>query len=92
MIPRMRTTIQLDDELFDQLRAQARKEKVSLTRLLNRALKAGLQAGSARPREQSAYCEQVHSMGVPRPTLDKAHSLAARLEDEGIVRRLEAQE
>jgi len=92
MIPRMRTTIRLDDDLIDQIRAQARKEKASLTRLLNRAVRAGLQAGSTHPREQSIYREQVHSMGVPRLTLDKAHSLAAKLEDEGIVRRLEPQE
>jgi hypothetical protein len=92
MIPRMRTTVRLDDELFDQLRAQARKEKVSVTRLLTRALKSGLQAGNAPPRDQPAYREQVHAMGVPRLTLDKAHSLAAKLEDEGIVHRLEAQE
>jgi len=88
----MRVTIRLDDDLFDQLKAQARKENVSQTRLLNCALKAGLQAVSARPRDQSVYREQVHSMGVPRLTLDKAHSLAAKLEDEGIVRRLEPQE
>jgi hypothetical protein len=82
MVPRMRRTVRLDDELFDQLRAQARKEKVSVTRLLNRALKAGLQAASAHPREQSAYREQVHSMGTPCFILDKALSLAAKLEDE----------
>ena len=92
MIPCMRVTIRLDDDLFDQLKAQARKENVSQTRLLNRALKAGLQAVSARPRDQSVYREQVHSMGTPCFTPDKALSLAAKLEDEGIVRRLEPQE
>jgi predicted transcriptional regulator len=43
----MRTTVRVDDELLAQLKAQARKENVSLTRILNRALKAGLQAGGA---------------------------------------------
>jgi uncharacterized Ntn-hydrolase superfamily protein len=92
MMPFMRTTVRVDDELLERLKAQARKENVSLTRLLNRTLKAGLQAGGARRSKQPAYCEQVYSMGVPRLTLDKAHSLAAKLEDERIVRRLEAQE
>ena len=88
----MRTTVRVDDELLERLKAQARKENVSQTRLLNRALKAGLQAVSARPRDQSVYREQVHSMGTPCFTPDKALSLAAKLEDEGIVRRLEPQE
>jgi uncharacterized Ntn-hydrolase superfamily protein len=92
MISRVRTTIRLDDELYEQLKAQAREGNVSLTRLLNRTLKAGLQAGGARRSKQPAYREQVHSMGTPCFTLDKALSLAATLEGEGIVRRLEAQE
>ena len=92
MMPGMRTTVRVDDELLERLKAQARREKVSLTRLLNRALKTGLQAVSARPRDQSVYREQVHSMGTPCFTPDKALSLAAKLEDEGIVRRLEPQE
>ena len=84
----MRTTIRLDDELFDQLKAQARKENVSLTRLLNRTLKAGLQAGGARPRKQPIYGERTYSMGAPRVALDKALALAAVLEDEEIVREV----
>ena len=84
----MRTTVRVDDELLERLRAQARKEKVSLTRLLNRALKAGLQAGGARRRAQPAYRERVHAMGAPRLVLDKALALAAALEDEEVVREL----
>ena len=84
----MRTTVRVDDELLERLRAQARKEKVSLTRLLNRALKAGLQAGGARRRAQPAYRERAHAMGAPRLVLDKALALAAALEDEEVVREL----
>ncbi len=87
----MRTTVRVDDELLEQLKAQARKEKVSVTRLLNRALKAGLAAGGARRRAPPAYHERVHAMGVPRlalDRLDKALALAAALEDEEIVREL----
>jgi hypothetical protein len=84
----MRTTVRVDDELLEQLKAQARKEGVSLTRLLNRALKAGLQAGRARRRAQPAYRERVHAMGAPRIALDKGLALAATLEDEEIVREL----
>ena len=84
----MRTTIRVDDELLERLKAQARKENVSLARLLNRTLKAGLQARGARRRKPPVYREQVHSMGIPRVALDKALALAAALEDEEIVREL----
>ena len=73
----MRTTVRVDDEILERLKAQARKEQVSLTRLLNRALKAGLQAGGARRRKQPAYRERVYAMGVPRLALDKALGLAS---------------
>ena len=84
----MRTTVRVDDELLERLKAQARKEKVSLTRLLNRALKAGLRAGGGRRRPQRVYRERVHALGVPRLALDKALALAATLEDQEIVREL----
>jgi len=84
----MRTTVRLDDTLLEQLKAQARKENVSLTRLLNRTLKAGLQAGGARRRKRPIYRERARSMGAPRVALDKALALAAALEDEEIVREL----
>jgi uncharacterized Ntn-hydrolase superfamily protein len=84
----MRTTVRVDDDVLDRLKAQARKEKVSLTRLLNRALKAGLDAGGARRRRQPVYRERVHAMGAPRVALDRALALASTLEDEEIVREL----
>lgn len=73
---------------FLRSKAQARKENVSLTRLLNRTLKAGLRAGGARRRKRPIYREQAHSLGAPRVALDKALALAAALEDEEIVREL----
>jgi hypothetical protein len=87
----MRTTVRVDDELFDRLKALARKEKVSLTRLFNRTLKAGLAASGGRRRPQPTYRERVHAMGAPRhplDNLDKALALAAALEDEEIGREL----
>jgi hypothetical protein len=84
----MRTTIRVDDDILDRLKAQARKERVSLTRLVNRTLKAGLDAGGDRRRRKPPYRERVHAMGAPRLALDKALALAATLEDEEIVREL----
>lgn len=88
MMPSMRTTVRVDDEILEQLKAQARKENVSLTRLLNRTLKAGLQAGGARRSKRPVYREQPHSMGTPRLALDKALVMAAMQEDEEVVRDL----
>ncbi|MEQ1727876.1 MAG: ribbon-helix-helix protein, CopG family [Vicinamibacterales bacterium] len=84
----MRTTVRLDDELLERLKAQARSENVSLTRLLNRALRAGLKVGAARRPSRRAYRERVHPMGAPRVALDKALALAGAFEDEDIVREL----
>lgn len=86
----MRTTVRLDDDLLEQLKAQARKENVSLTRIVNRALKAGLQTGALRRRAQPAFRERVYPMGSPRLALDKALALSAAFEDEEVVRELAA--
>lgn len=83
----MRTTIRVDDDLLEQLKAQALKEKTSLARVVNRALKAGLQAGRARPK-RPLYRERAQALGSPRISLDKALALAAALEDEEIARDL----
>ncbi len=84
----MRTTVRVDDELLEQLKAQARRENVSLTRLLNRALRAGMRAERSRPAKRRAYREQPHAMGAPRVALDKALALAAALEDGEVAREL----
>ena len=84
----MRTTVRVDDEVLEQLKAQARRENLSLTRLLNRTLRAGMQAARKRPAKRPPYRERVCAMGVPRVDLDKALAVAATLEDEEIVRKL----
>lgn len=85
----MRTTIRVDDPLLERLKARARQEKVSLTRLINRVLKAGLESGYGRRDKRRAYRQRVHAMGLPaRLPIDKALALAAALEDEEIVREL----
>ncbi len=81
----MRTTVRVDDELLEQLKARARTEKTSLTRLLNRTLRAGLKSGGGKRRvAQRVYREQTHQLGIPRVVLDKT----VALEDEEIVREL----
>lgn len=84
----MRTTVRVDDELLERLKAQARKENVTLSRLINRTLMAGLQAGTAHRPNRQIYRERTHALGAPRASLDKALALATALEDEEIVREL----
>ncbi len=84
----MRTTLRVDDELMRQLKSLARRENVSLSQLVNRVLRSGLQMGGARPRKRTRYRERVHSLGTPRVGLDKALAIAAAMEDEEIAREL----
>jgi len=83
----MRTTIRLDDELFERLKREAQRQNLSLTRFINRVIEAGLDAPPAPPRRP--FKQQVFSMGAPRVPLDKALALADRFEDEQIVGKMQ---
>jgi hypothetical protein len=87
-MPYMRTTIRIDDELLVKLKEEARKQNISLTRLLDRTLRAGMQAPRGPRRSRRRYREQTHAMGAPIITLDKALALAAVLEDKEIIRKM----
>ena len=84
----MRTTVRLDDELLEQLKVKARRENISLTRLLNRALRDGLRARKPAKHEKRRFKQKTQAMGVPKMDLNKALALAAALEDEEILREL----
>ena len=83
----MRSTVRIDDDLMTVLRARAQAEGLSLTRMLNRLLRAGLAASLRSPEERERYEEETARMGRPRFDLDKALALAADLEDEEIIRK-----
>ena len=65
-----------------ELEARAHAESVSLTRILNRTLRAGL--AKRKPDRQRArrFKQKTVSMGRPTVDLDKALALAAQLEDD----------
>lgn len=88
MMSCMRTTVRLDDELIEQLKTRARKENISLTRALNRALRDGLRAQRAAKPRRRPYREKPLPMGPAKVDLTKALALAAAWEDEEIVRKL----
>ncbi len=81
--------VRIDDELLERARARARKENVSLTRLLNRALRIGLdKSPQASGPKRARFRQKTHAFGAPRVALDKALALAAVLEDEEVAREM----
>ncbi len=83
----MRSTVRIDDDLMEALRARSEGEGLSMTRMLNRLLRTGLAAESGATR-RPRFRQATARMGRSRVDLDKALSLAAALEDEEIVRKL----
>ena len=83
----MRTTVRIEDDLLLELKDKATQEKSSLTRVLNRTLRAGLRSAQGAKRPRPRYHEKTHSMGAPRVDLTKALSLAALMEDDEILRK-----
>lgn len=81
----MRTTVRIDADLLAELKERARAAGTSLTELLNRVLRAGLEA--RRPGRRRVRIRTV-DMGTPKVDLDRALHVAAELEDEEILREL----
>jgi hypothetical protein len=84
----MRTTFRIDDDLLQELKERARKEKLSLTRLVNRVLRTGIRDDRRGAPRRTRYRESTQAMGVPRVDLRKALAVAAALEDEEILRKM----
>ena len=70
-----------------ELKERARRENVSITRMLNRLLREGIQA-SRNKRPKKVYKEKTIAMGAPRVDLDKILTLASNFEDEEILRKM----
>lgn len=79
----MRTTVRIEDDLLNQLKQAASQADVSLTAIINQTLRKGLTAKQkAVAKDVSEYREKTYSMGKPLVDLTKALSLAAALDDE----------
>jgi hypothetical protein len=85
-MPPMRTTVTLDPDVAEQLKALARRRNLSFKAALNSTVRAGLavERGGGRP-----YQAPARPMGL-RPGVDLTHALrlADALEDEESVRKL----
>jgi plasmid stability protein len=83
----MRTTLTLDPDVEAKLRALARERRMSFKAAVNSVLRRGLaeERPAARP-----FAVAARSMGLkPGIDLDRALTLAAELEDDETVRKLE---
>ena len=84
MLP-MRTTLRLDDDLFRELKKRASREGLTLSELVNLALRQTFQT-EKRPRR--AFRQKTRDLGRPAFDVTKANAVAAGLEDEAILRKL----
>ena len=82
----MRTTVTLDPDVSEQLKAVARQRNVSFKTALNDAVRAGLAAERGGKRR---FKVEPRAMGPAKVDLTHALRLAADLEDEEILRKLE---
>jgi hypothetical protein len=83
----MRTTVTLDPDVAAKLKVVARERGISFKQALNQAVRAGLASGR---RAGKPFQQYTQPMGLrPGLSLDKALSLAAALEDEETLAKLE---
>ena len=83
----MRTTLTLDPDVADRLRALARERGLPFKQVVNAVLRRGLGDGLGT---REPFRIEARALGLrPGVDLDQALELAARLEDEEILRKLE---
>jgi Ribbon-helix-helix protein, copG family len=82
----MRTTVTLDPDVVAELKELARQRGVSFKEVLNDAVRAGLAAGTTARTYRLPTARLELRPGV---SLDGALRLAAAMEDEETVRKLE---
>ena len=87
MMPAVRTTVTLDDDLVAVLQQLASERGASFKDVLNATVRAGLQPPT---REHPPFRMPTRRLGLrPGVDVDRALRLAADLEDEEVVRKLE---
>lgn len=82
----MRTTVTLDSDTEQLVRARMAAEGVSFKRALNDAIRDGARD---RPRPDS-FSMTTFDLGEPTPDLTHALRVAADLEDEAVLQRMRA--
>ncbi len=80
----VRTTVTLDPDAEQLVRARMIERGVSFKQALNDLIREGV----PRHRQPAAFATRTASLGAPSVNLDQALRLAADLEDEEIVRKM----
>jgi antitoxin component of RelBE/YafQ-DinJ toxin-antitoxin module len=81
----MRTTLRLDDDLLIELRKRASKQGLTLSEVVNLALRHSL---TTPKRSRRPFRQKTRDLGRASFDLTKANAVAASLEDEAILRKL----
>jgi hypothetical protein len=90
MMPTMRTTLTIDDDLAALLKRRARELGLPFKDVVNRALRGGL-GEHAKPRRLRTLRTIPHAFGFrPGIDLDKLNQLADELESEDYAARLQS--
>jgi plasmid stability protein len=77
----------LDDDLTKRLRDTAHREHRSFKAVCNEAVRAGLDKKPAGKRRKFTF--PTYDMGQPAIDLTKALAIAAEMEDQEIIRKLQ---
>ena len=78
----MRTTLSIDDDVLERARAIAARLRTPFRRVVNEALRAGLDKVE-QPGQQCPYRTEPHAMGLrPGRNLDNIQELLAQIEGE----------
>ena len=81
----MRTTLRLDDDLLIELKNRASQEGLTLSEMVNLALRRSF---SGPRRSRRPFRQRTRDLGRPSFDVTKANAVAAALEDEAILRKL----
>ena len=85
IVPTMRTTLRIDDDLFRELKKRASSEGLTLSELVNLALRQSL---STEKRPRRVFRQKTRDLGRPSFDVTNANAVAAELEDQDILRKL----
>jgi predicted transcriptional regulator len=81
-----RTTVRLDDDLMRQLKERAKRDNISLTRLINDVIRRGLKS-DGKPRKRKRFVQKTYNMGLPLVDITHTNALLDELDVEEFRRK-----
>ena len=81
-----RTTVRLDDDLIRELKHRAKRDNISLTKLINQTIRSGLSSRPKKPKYR--YVEKTYDMGEPLVDLSHTNAVLDELEIEDALRKM----